>query len=105
MSNQFEIDDFTALCDEEVVVGGNTCPAVINRTSSRYRDLNEVLKRNETLAEIFVLCENDIKLNDILTCGKTEFRVLEIRENITHQIKHLLCAAREKGSIIRGVET
>ena len=105
MSNQFEIDDFTALCDEEVVVGSNTCPAVINRTSSRYRDLNEVLKRNETLAEIFVLCESEIKLNDILTCGDTEFRVLEIRENITHQIKHLLCAAREKGSIIRGVET
>ena len=105
MSNQFEIDDFTALCDEEVVVGANTCPAVINRTSSRYRDLNEVLKRNETLAEVFVLCESEIKLNDILTCGDTEFRVLEIRENITHQIKHLLSAAREKGSIIRGVET
>ena len=104
MSNQFEIDDFTALCDEEVVVGGNACPAVINRTSSRYRDLNEVLKRNETLAEIFVLCESEIKLNDILTCGDTEFRVLEIRENITHQIKHLLCASKNKGSTIKGVE-
>jgi hypothetical protein len=104
VNDDYILNDFNKIADEEVSIGTATHPAVINRTSSRYRDLNPLLKKNETLAEIFVLCDDDIKLNDTFTAGGDTFRVLEVRENITHQIKHLLCACKNSGSVMKGVE-
>lgn len=95
MSFAFTHSDFNAIADEEVTVGSATYKAVINRTSSRYRDLNSLLGKNETLAEVFIK-KSDIKIGDVMTTSYNEtLRVLEIREATDREIVHCLCSLKD----------
>lgn len=94
MIYDFAYNDFLAVASEEVTIGDTAYHAVINRTSSRYRDLNPLLGKNEVLIEVFV-DKNDIKLGDIINTQFNEvLRVIEIRECIDRRITHCLCSMR-----------
>lgn len=103
MSLAFTHSDFLAIADEEVTIGSASYKAVINRTSSRYRDLNSLLGKNETLAEVFINYAG-IKIGELLETSNNEvMRVLEIREVIDGAITHCLCSLRNN-SILRNNE-
>jgi len=90
-------DDFNAIADETIAVGNKQYKAVVNRTSSRYRDLLPLLGKDDKLCEVFVK-KNDVKIGDIFTTNYNEqIVVLEVRECIDRNITHFLGAL--KGSV------
>ncbi len=88
------IDDFLSIADEELTIDGRRYMAVVNRSSSKYRDLLPVLGRDDKLCEVFIL-KNDVKVGDVFatTYGESII-VLEIRECIDRNITHFIGAIK-----------
>jgi len=88
--------DFDAIADETIAVGNKQYKAVVNRTSSRYRDLLPLLAKNEKLCEVFVL-KSDVSVGDVFTTEYDEFIVvIEVRECIDRRITHFIGAIRSE---------
>ncbi len=92
-------NDFDNVADELVAVGGSNYKAIVNRTSSRYRDLIGLLGKNEMLAELFVK-KFPVEIGDRFTTSYgEELVVVEVRENIDRQITHCLCALKNEDKV------
>lgn len=88
------IDDFVNIADEELRYGDYRYIAVVNRSSSRFRDLLPLLAKNEKLCEVFVL-KSDVSVGDVFTTEYNEFIVvIEVRECIDRRITHFIGAIR-----------
>lgn len=92
MGSSYFISDFVRVADEEVTVNGTAFKAVINRTSSRYRDLNSLLAKNETIAELFTTAI--LNVGDKCTTSFNEtLTVLEVRSRLLG-VNHYLCGIK-----------